>query len=481
MLIYYSPTFNLKDYQTDIEYDVQNTEKDGLYGSVSGLDKIVVNAKLLVRMGVFNNSKEVSFKKMKELKRGVGYYDVNSIVKKDDYTELLSMIDWSEFEDQKASQVEVTRFYCNTIGEIITVNRQYYSEHGGRGNVAGGADDFEPGSYTVTPSTHYEHLWEVACNTKLVFSQPDKESLPNNELNISKIQEYVTDKTESLTDEQIDKLKGKLAAFEKLNGSQIAVLIVPSTESEDITQYALRIANSSGLGRKNFDDGVLILIAKNDRKVNIAVGMGLENKISNPSAKQIINEVLSPYLKRNDFYSGINEAINRLMFLVVDNKPVEIMAYEDKKRAERDALDAAPDKINSETVAKEKDPSEEERNANIKTNFNNGINGAFEITSLGDSKATFAFLGQTSDHSAADRQYFEVEAPLGQDVRRVVVRRMTSLIREHYQGDFDWESHRLNRTIVKSARVEDSAELEEFLMQEFFGQNYKTQLMRSAK
>ena len=184
-----SPTFDLKDYQTDIEYDVQNTEKDGLYGSVSGLDKIVVNAKLLVRMGVFNNSKEVSFKKMNELKRGVGYYDVNSIVKKDDYTELLSMIDWSEFEDQKASQVEVTRFYCNTIGEIITVNRQYYSEHGGRGSVVSRKDDFEPGSYTVTPKTHHEYLWEVACNTKLVFSQPDKESLLNNELNISNTEE----------------------------------------------------------------------------------------------------------------------------------------------------------------------------------------------------------------------------------------------------------------------------------------------------
>lgn len=259
---------------------------------------------------------------MNELERGVGYYDLNSIVKKDDYTELLSMIDWSEFEDQKASQVEVTRFYCNTNGEIITANRQYYSKHGGRGNVTGGKDDFEPSSYKVKPSTHYEYLWEVACNTKLVFRQPDKESLPSKELKISKIQEYVTDTTESLTYEQIDKLKEKLAAFEQLNGSQIAVLIVPSTESEDIAQYAIRIANTSGLGRKDFDDGVLLLVAKNDRKTRIEVGIGLENKISDQSAKQILNEVLSPYLKRNDFYSGINETINRLMFLVVDNKPV---------------------------------------------------------------------------------------------------------------------------------------------------------------
>jgi hypothetical protein len=160
-----------------------------------------------------------------------------------------------------------------------------------------------------------------------------------------------------------------------------------------------------------------------------------------------------------------------------DDKPVDMMAYVNKKRAERDAQESDAARINAEAVAKEKGPSEEEkRDAKIKSNFQNGTNGIFEITSLSGQNATFTFLGWMSDYSASHRQYFEVEAPRGQDVRRVMMRRMISLIREHYQGDFNWESHRQGRTIVLSARPEDSSGLEDFLMVEFFGQNYKTAL-----
>lgn len=160
-----------------------------------------------------------------------------------------------------------------------------------------------------------------------------------------------------------------------------------------------------------------------------------------------------------------------------DDKPVDMMAYVNKKRAEREAEEANAARINAEAVAKERGPSEEEmRDAKIKSNFQNGTNGIFEITSLSSNNATFTFLGWVGDFSASHRQYFEVEASRGEDVRRVMIRRMISLIREHYQGDFNWESHRMGRTIVLSARLEDSAGLEDFLMLEFFGQNYKTAL-----
>ncbi len=160
-----------------------------------------------------------------------------------------------------------------------------------------------------------------------------------------------------------------------------------------------------------------------------------------------------------------------------DDKPVDMMAYVNKKRAERDAEEADAARVNAEAVAKERGPSEEEkRDAKIKSNFQNGTNGIFEITSLSSLNATFTFLGWMSDFSASHRQYFEVEASRGQDVRRVMIRRMISLIREHYHGDFNWESHRMARTVVLSARPEDSAGLEDFLMLEFFGQNYKTAL-----
>lgn len=156
--------------------------------------------------------------------------------------------------------------------------------------------------------------------------------------------------------------------------------------------------------------------------------------------------------------------------------PNDMFADLKAKQAEREALESDAARQNAEAVAREIGPSEDEkRDARIKNNFKNGTNGVFEITRLESRSASFTFLGWTSSLSNARREFFEVEASNGQDVRLMMIRRMIGLIRTHYQGDFDWESHRLGRTIVKSARVEDSAELEEFLMQEFFGQNYKTQ------
>ena len=157
--------------------------------------------------------------------------------------------------------------------------------------------------------------------------------------------------------------------------------------------------------------------------------------------------------------------------------PADMMAMVNQKRAQREEQESDAARQNAAAAAAERGPSaEEKRDANIKRNFQSGTNGVFEITRLESRSASFTFLGWTSSLSNARREFFEVEASAGQDVRLLMIRRMISLIRTHYQGDFDWESHRLGRTIVKSARVEDSAELEEFLMQEFFGQNYKTAL-----
>ena len=155
--------------------------------------------------------------------------------------------------------------------------------------------------------------------------------------------------------------------------------------------------------------------------------------------------------------------------------PTDMASYIAQQRAKRDASEADAAHQNAAAMAAEQGPSEEaKRDARIKNNFNNGTNGIFEIINLTSNSASFSFLGWTSSVSNARREFFDVEAKSGQDVRLVMIQRMIALIRVHYQGDFDWQSQRLGRTISKSARLEDNAELEEFLMQEFFGQNYKT-------
>jgi outer membrane biosynthesis protein TonB len=159
-------------------------------------------------------------------------------------------------------------------------------------------------------------------------------------------------------------------------------------------------------------------------------------------------------------------------------KPPEtdMFAALNAKRAAREQGESEAAKINAEAVAREIGPSEDEkRDTRIKNNLKVGTNGIFEIKRLDSNSASFSFRGWTDNAANAKLEYFEVEAKGGEDVRMLMIRRMIALIRVHYQGDFDWESHRLGRTIIKSARVEDSAELEDFLMQEFFGRYYKTQ------
>ena len=155
--------------------------------------------------------------------------------------------------------------------------------------------------------------------------------------------------------------------------------------------------------------------------------------------------------------------------------PKDMAEYIAQQRAKRDSAESDAARQNAAAAVAEQGLSEEaKRDARIKNNFNNGTNGIFEITNLSSSSANFSFLGWTSSVSNARREFFDVEAKNGQDVRLLMIRRMIAIIRQHYQGDFDWESQRLGRTISKSARLEDSAELEDFLMQEFFGTNYKT-------
>ena len=97
----------------------------------------------------------------------------------------------------------------------------------------------------------------------------------------------VTDQTATLTPPQRASLEAKLAALEQRKGAQLAVLIVPTTQPEPIEQYATRVFDAWKLGRKGVDDGVLVIVAKNDRHVRIEVAYGLEGAIPDAAAKRV--------------------------------------------------------------------------------------------------------------------------------------------------------------------------------------------------
>jgi len=130
------------------------------------------------------------------------------------------------------------------------------------------------------------------------------------------LQHRVTDLTQTLSPEQQSQLEAKLATFEQQKGSQVAVLIVPSTKPEEIEQYSIRVVDAWKLGREKQDDGVLVLVAKDDRKMRIEVGYGLEGAIPDLIAKRIVTEIMVPSFRQGDFYGGINNAVEQIVRLI---------------------------------------------------------------------------------------------------------------------------------------------------------------------
>lgn len=122
----------------------------------------------------------------------------------------------------------------------------------------------------------------------------------------------VIDQTDTLAPEQVDALNDKLTAVEAKRGSQIVVLMVASTQPEDIAAYAQRVADQWKIGRLAVGDGLLIVVAKNDRRVRIEVAKALEGAVPDLAARQIIGDVISPAFRKGDFAGGLNAAIDRL-------------------------------------------------------------------------------------------------------------------------------------------------------------------------
>jgi uncharacterized protein len=131
----------------------------------------------------------------------------------------------------------------------------------------------------------------------------------------------VVDKTATLSGSDIASLDQTLKNFEARKGSQVAVLIVPTTQPESIEQYSLRVAEAWKIGRKKIDDGAILVVAKDDRKLRIEVGYGLEGALTDVTAKRIIDEVITPKFRSGDFAGGISDGVSRIL-RVIDGEPL---------------------------------------------------------------------------------------------------------------------------------------------------------------
>jgi uncharacterized protein len=131
----------------------------------------------------------------------------------------------------------------------------------------------------------------------------------------------VVDRTGTLPAQAVAQLEARLAELEQSRGSQLAVLVVATTKPETVEQFALRVAEQWQLGRGDVDDGVLLLVALEDRELRIEVGYGLEGAIPDAAANRIIDEFIVPKFRADDYAGGIVAGVERLAGLI-DGEPL---------------------------------------------------------------------------------------------------------------------------------------------------------------
>jgi uncharacterized protein len=156
-------------------------------------------------------------------------------------------------------------------------------------------------------------LWLAFCGLFLLAAVQASPAVP---APAPVLAQHVTDTTGTLTPQQISELDARLRALEQRKGSQLAVYMTDSLGGRDVAEVALEIAEKNALGRAKSDDGVLLFIAKDDRKVRIEVGYGLEGAIPDAKAGRIIREYIAPNFRKGDYYQGISDALGALTQLI---------------------------------------------------------------------------------------------------------------------------------------------------------------------
>ena len=137
---------------------------------------------------------------------------------------------------------------------------------------------------------------------------------------IPPLQDRVTDLTQTLSPRRRSR-RAKLAAWEQKTGNQLVVLLVPTTQPESIEAYGIRVADAWKIGRKGHDNGALLVVAKNDRKLRIEVGYGFEGSLTDAASRRIIGDVIAPLFRQNQFGKGVEAGVDAIIATVDKGEP----------------------------------------------------------------------------------------------------------------------------------------------------------------
>ena len=162
----------------------------------------------------------------------------------------------------------------------------------------------------------------LAATAGIALAQPAWESTSEGLAPIPALTARVTDVTNTLSAGEKSALETKLADWEKRTGNQLVVLMVPTTRSEPIEGYSLRVAEAWKIGRKGQDNGALFVVAKDDRKMRIEVGYGLEGVLTDVTSRRIIAENVAPLFRQNKFGAGIDAGVDRIIAVVGSGAPL---------------------------------------------------------------------------------------------------------------------------------------------------------------
>jgi len=169
---------------------------------------------------------------------------------------------------------------------------------------------------TIRPGQQRPPLWRWLGGMLFGVVLALSPALALAQLAVPALSAHVMDTTGTLDAQQVQALEGKLSAFEQSRGAQVVVLLVPTTQPEDISSYANRVANTWKIGRKEIGDGLLLIVAKNDRSIRIEVAKTLEGAIPDLAAKRIIEQAITPRFRQGDFAGGLNAGVDQIFKLI---------------------------------------------------------------------------------------------------------------------------------------------------------------------